>query len=493
MLSTAPSFAPTYAPTLRCADPFTITSPTVDDTYKVGDTLSVRYTANASCTADFVCAMLCVVDPQVHVSGTVGACYHFGDKAAHRNDGEIDFAISAAIAEGGGFYRVRIADKGDANLRVFSGIIEIVGVIAEGVSAPTAATADRDALQKETSEPTSSPIQASALQHSKITLDVSEEVSTLIIVLSLIAAVLIIIVAILLAVSPVVRKSCNNCQWGDCCSQVMERGCAPVSPAPTRGRAPVSPVPSIVNEDDVAEIVAKFDHDRLLQRSLGDDVWKIIEDERNEPEKQCTRRCPQISSVDTPISTPAYILRRLVRTSGVERGGTVFLSYRMSSDGKPKPGCADAEARYVRAGLEERGVTVLPRILDGSASPEAWNDDRHEEIAKAVARCDLFVFLGTMTYGERTPSLMCTFYEFTFALQENKPLAWIKFPNPIASPGIRMSLPPCVYLYMEWQRTSALIDWIQGKIPNQIPIAFPVELIDSPTGGPNRVANIRNS
>ena len=55
-------------------------------------------------------------------------------KTVHRNDGEIDFVIGAAIAEGAGFYRVRIADTDDANLRAFSGLIELVGVVAEGAS-----------------------------------------------------------------------------------------------------------------------------------------------------------------------------------------------------------------------------------------------------------------------------------------------------------------------------------------------------------------------
>ena len=99
----------------------------------------MRYTANAPCTADFVSAMLCVADPLVHASGTVGACYTFGVKTAHRNDGEIDFTIGSAIAEGNGFYRVRIADTDDANLRAFSGVIELIGVVAEGASVLAAA------------------------------------------------------------------------------------------------------------------------------------------------------------------------------------------------------------------------------------------------------------------------------------------------------------------------------------------------------------------
>ena len=85
----------------------------------------------------------------MHVSGTVGTCYTFGGKATHRNDGEIDFMIGAAIAEGSAFYRVLIADTDDANLRAYSGIIELTGVVAEGASSPgPAAAADtNDASQ----------------------------------------------------------------------------------------------------------------------------------------------------------------------------------------------------------------------------------------------------------------------------------------------------------------------------------------------------------
>ena len=121
-----------------------------DPPYKVGDTLAVRFATNAICIVDFISAMLCFVDPQVHVAGSVGACYSFGDGATHRNDGEIDFTIGAALAGGTGFYRVRIADNDDANMHTFSDLIEIIGIVAEGASvSPTPAAAEVSASQED--------------------------------------------------------------------------------------------------------------------------------------------------------------------------------------------------------------------------------------------------------------------------------------------------------------------------------------------------------
>ena len=87
--------------------------------------------------------MLCAVDPLVHASGTVGTCYTLGDEMVQRNVGEIYVKIGMVLAKGAGFYRVRITDMEDPNLRVFSGLIELTGVIAEGASsAPTAKSVD---------------------------------------------------------------------------------------------------------------------------------------------------------------------------------------------------------------------------------------------------------------------------------------------------------------------------------------------------------------
>ena len=113
----------------------------------------MRYAANAPCTAEFVIVKLCFVDPLLHAPGTVGTCYAFGSKTAHRNDGEIDFTIAMALAEGAGFYRLLIADTVDANLRAFSGHIELVGVVAEGASVPPtpAPAAQENASEKDSS------------------------------------------------------------------------------------------------------------------------------------------------------------------------------------------------------------------------------------------------------------------------------------------------------------------------------------------------------
>ena len=87
--------------------------------------------------------MLCVVDPLVHASGTVGACCMLGDKKVLRNVGEFYFTIGSVLGKGAGFYRVRITDMDDPNLRVFSDLIELTGVVAEGASsAPTAGGVD---------------------------------------------------------------------------------------------------------------------------------------------------------------------------------------------------------------------------------------------------------------------------------------------------------------------------------------------------------------
>jgi hypothetical protein len=87
---------------------------------------------------EFVTAKICVFDPLVHASGTVGDCFTLGERMAYRNDGEIDCTIGAAIAKGEGFYRVHIADTDDVNLHVLSGLIELVGVVAEGLTPPVA-------------------------------------------------------------------------------------------------------------------------------------------------------------------------------------------------------------------------------------------------------------------------------------------------------------------------------------------------------------------
>ena len=113
----------------------------------------MRYAANTPCTAEFVSVKLCFVDPLLHAPGTVGTCYAFGSKTAHRNDGEIDFTIAMALAEGAGFYRLLIADTVDANLRAFSGHIELIGVVAEGASVPPtpAPAAQENASEKDSS------------------------------------------------------------------------------------------------------------------------------------------------------------------------------------------------------------------------------------------------------------------------------------------------------------------------------------------------------
>ena len=129
-----------------------ITSPTaLDRPYTSGDTLAIRYTLNSSCTADFITAHLCIVNVE---SGSVGSCYDFSAliSSEHANDGTIYAQIGTTIAEGKGFYLVRIADTDDSNLFADSGTIQLVGVEASVVpthpqgNATNAVSADCDAL-----------------------------------------------------------------------------------------------------------------------------------------------------------------------------------------------------------------------------------------------------------------------------------------------------------------------------------------------------------
>ena len=162
--------------------------------------------------------------------------------------------------------------------------------------------------------------------------------------------------------------------------------------------------------------------------------------------------------------SPSYILLTRRTAAAAQKGAkparrfSVFVSCRFpSAPGKVpiEPG-ALAQMRFVRAGLEALGICVLPLLDPG-------NVNRQDEIFTGIDECDLFIFFGTQTYGENTKNPMCSYYEFTHAQREEKPMAWIKMCERIDSPVVRAGLTGVIY--KEWEETLALLNWLVAKIP----------------------------
>ena len=157
-------------------------------------------------------------------------------------------------------------------------------------------------------------------------------------------------------------------------------------------------------------------------------------------------------------------------------GLSVFISARFGPTG------AKAEADWLRDECENEGATVFP-------SRDPGNLDRAADIADGIKKCDLFLFLGTATYGESwlrlrlrllkrpptpiRPSLntgedtgnpMCSYEEFKFAKQLKKPIAWLNMNGgePPENPVVQMGLQGNIY-HM-WSQDRATIDWVFEKL-----------------------------
>ena len=148
----------------------------------------------------------------------------------------------------------------------------------------------------------------------------------------------------------------------------------------------------------------------------------------------------------------------------------VFLSRRMSDKfDAEKPSltrplwptkCADAEALWLRRALESRGVTVLPRAMQGAG--EDWK----EHVFDSIDKCDLFIVFGTVSYGAKTISEYSTNVEWGNAKRAGKAIAHINMcgrGEEIGNLIVRNELAAMNLIYEKW-------DWSQ--IPNAMPDAI---------------------
>jgi len=129
----------------------------------------------------------------------------------------------------------------------------------------------------------------------------------------------------------------------------------------------------------------------------------------------------------------------------------VFLSARFGDGG------AEKEVAWMRNKLEGKGVTVYP-------SEHPGNLDRNADIANGVQSCDLFVFFGQAHYGEDTGNPMCSYREFNYANDIQKPMAWLNMNDGKrpGSPVVRMGLQGCIY--EKWHQDDAIIAWVLDKV-----------------------------
>jgi len=157
----------------------------------------------------------------------------------------------------------------------------------------------------------------------------------------------------------------------------------------------------------------------------------------------------------------------LVDREVVKKKLSVFLSLRMSSDGKPAPNCADLESAWVRRRLTARGVDVLPLPVD-KVTPRI---DRLEDIMSSIARCDLFIIFGTKTYGEDTNNPMCSYHEFEKARNLGKIMVHLQMCDAPAMIEMKERLPaggiPAGNIWSGyfWNTTSAAVK--QFTPPNE--------------------------
>ena len=85
---------------------------------------------------------------------------------------------------------------------------------------------------------------------------------------------------------------------------------------------------------------------------------------------------------------------------------TIFISWRMAE--------CKAEVKALKAALEEEGVRV---VVVG----ELPGEDLLEAVAQGMAEADLFIIMGTETYGQRTNDLFDTRKEMQQIISSKKP------------------------------------------------------------------------
>ena len=117
-------------------------------------------------------------------------------------------------------------------------------------------------------------------------------------------------------------------------------------------------------------------------------------------------------------------------------------------------GCIE-ESTFLRKALEARGIEVLPALDPGKLN-------RATNIFAGIDRCDLFVVFGTESYGANTGNPMCTHFEFSHAMEERRPLAWIKMCPRIRDAAVRGGLSDAIH--KEWEESDAMVDWITARI-----------------------------
>jgi hypothetical protein len=121
-----------------------------------------------------------------------------------------------------------------------------------------------------------------------------------------------------------------------------------------------------------------------------------------------------------------------------------------------KPGDATEESKWLRRELVARGIIVTPRLIPGTVN-------RYEELASTVDECDLFIVFGTKTYGEKTPNPMCTWFEFSQALNAQKRMAWVNmcaWPERVECLFVRTRLEGLGAIYRPFAKTDAFVDWM---------------------------------
>jgi hypothetical protein len=130
----------------------------------------------------------------------------------------------------------------------------------------------------------------------------------------------------------------------------------------------------------------------------------------------------------------------------------VFISFRLGED--------DGTAIKLKEALEAVGISCFlcdPLVGDNLAGM----------IAAALDACELFVVLGTESYGEQGDTRFSTREELQFAVDHDKPIFLIKRCDEFADPLTRLYLPANMY-YQEWQPHTpvheGLVEDIKAKL-----------------------------
>jgi hypothetical protein len=120
----------------------------------------------------------------------------------------------------------------------------------------------------------------------------------------------------------------------------------------------------------------------------------------------------------------------------------VFISYRISD--------ALSAAEILKNALTARGIASFASHIDSTGSNIA------EDIVTALVGCELFVVLGTKSYGEKTDIAFSTYHELEFACDERRPMFLIKmFEGEFIEPMTRFRLPRSLP-YVIWEPLTAL-------------------------------------